>query len=122
VLERSLSSLAFGVRLYQVDFAGATDTSALAALAGTTYTPVTKTLLWSKSGLGANFEGIALGPTLADGSASLLLVADDNGGTGETLYPLTIAFVPEPGTGSLVLVALTGLALRRRTARVAPRR
>lgn len=42
----------------------------------------------------ANFEGMTLGPALADGSRTLLLIADSQGGkgglTGEYLYVLTI--------------------------------
>lgn len=51
------------------------------------YTPVTKTLLWEKN-MGSiatrNFEGIALGPALpaiSSTSYSVLLVADNGGGT-----------------------------------------
>lgn len=116
VLERSLSSLFFGARIYQVDLASATDTGALVSLAGAGYTAAAKTLLWSATGLGANFEGLALGPQLDDGSSSLLLVADDNGGTGQTLYPLRVSFVPEPASGALLGAALAVLALQRRRA------
>lgn len=86
-LERSaaqdLLNGAFRSRLYQIDFAGATDISDPAfdaGLIGASYTPVTKTLLWSgKVGglFGENLEGIALGPQLDDGSWLLVGVVDD---------------------------------------------
>lgn len=116
VLERSLSSLLFTLRIYQVEFAGATDTGSLATLVGASYTPVGKTLLWSSEGGTWNFEGMALGSPLDDGSTSLLLIADDNGSPNQALYPLQLVFVPEPGTAALVGAALVGLALRRRPA------
>jgi hypothetical protein len=114
VMERSLSSLLFSLRIYQVDFAGATDTAALASLTSGSYTPVGKTLLWSAQGGFSNFEGMALGPSLDDGSTSLLLIADDNGTQSQALYPLRVTFVPEPGTAALVAAALLGLAMQRR--------
>lgn len=116
VMERSLSSILFEVRIYEVDFAGASDTSALAALDGAVFAPVTKTLLWTSGGAAplSNFEGLALGPRLDDGSWSLLLVADDNDSTAQALYPLRVSFVPEPGIGSLLAVALAAVARRRR--------
>lgn len=87
-LERSLNLLAspsFLTSIYQVDFTGATDISAASfdtGLVGKTYTPVTKQLLWSGAGDGSsgqNFEGLALGSQLADGSWVLLGVSDDGG-------------------------------------------
>lgn len=116
VMERSLSSLVFGVRIYEVGFSGATDTSALESLGSAAFEPVTKTLLWSSSGLFANFEGLALGPRLDDGSTSLLLIADDNGGTSQALYPLKLRFVPEPASALLLGFGTFGLALRSRLA------
>lgn len=112
VMERSLSSLLFGVRIYEVGFSGATDTGGLSSLASEPFEPVTKTLLWSATGLTANFEGLALGPSLADGSTSLLLIADDNGGTSQALYPLKLRFVPEPASALLLGSGIFGLALR----------
>ena len=45
-----------------------------------------------------NFEGMALGPKLADGSRSLILIADSNGGTTHALLPLKIRIAPAETT------------------------
>jgi hypothetical protein len=75
------------IRLFRVSLAGATDVSHIDSLGGATYTPVQKTLLLDLSAVNGlsqelatleNFEGLAAGPVLADGSRSLLLVSDDN--------------------------------------------
>lgn len=75
------------IRLYRLTLGGATDVSRLDSLAGVTFTPVHKTLLLDLSQLKGlspelatleNFEGLSIGPMLADGSPSLLLVSDDN--------------------------------------------
>lgn len=74
-------------RIYQVDVAGATDVSAapyVSGLAGESFTVAGKTSLWSGavgSIIGANLEGLALGPQLASGNWLLLGVVD-NGGSG----------------------------------------
>lgn len=117
VLERSLSSLFFDARLYEVDFAGATDTSALASLVTESFVPVAKTLRWSSGQLFSNFEGLALGPPLQADDWSLLLVSDDGGSFGQALYPLRVSFVPEPPRALLLAVCLGLLGVRRRRAR-----
>lgn len=77
------------IRLYRITLTGATDVSPLESLKGhPEVVPVTKTLLMDLSevqGLSGelapsldNFEGMAFGPRLPDGRASLILVSDDN--------------------------------------------
>ena len=92
-LERSAAAALppFLTSIYEVDFAGATDISAsnfdAGLLADPNYTPVTKELLWSGAADGSqgqNFEGLALGPQLANGNWVLLGVSDDGGGTNSS--------------------------------------
>jgi hypothetical protein len=81
-LERELVlGRGFSIQLYRISLAGATDVAGREALAGTTYTPVRKTLVYdfARSGLVPdNLEGMAFGPKLADGSLTLVLVSDNN--------------------------------------------
>ncbi|HYD47289.1 MAG TPA: esterase-like activity of phytase family protein, partial [Terriglobales bacterium] len=89
VLERASGITALRSRLYQVGFAGASDTSSLANLDGADFHPVSKTLLWSRNSL-YNFEGASLGPTLEGGGRSLLLIADDGSGLPQGLQALVL--------------------------------
>jgi hypothetical protein len=76
-MERSLA-LAFPpflTRIFEVEITGASDVSALGALAGATFTPVSKNLLWA--GAATNLEGLALGPDLIQGGRSITGVTDD---------------------------------------------
>jgi hypothetical protein len=92
VLERSFSVGVIGnqVRLYEIDISEATDVLSTAALAGATYTPVSKHLILDfetfKDTLGgiANLEGLTFGPRLVNGHASLVVVADDNFPTADS--------------------------------------
>ncbi len=84
-----------GRRLYDVaDLDDATDVSApefRTGLAGRTdFTPAAKRLLFERRfGLPvSNFEGMALGPRLANGQRSLLLIVDNGGGTWQSIYAL----------------------------------
>jgi len=83
-MERSFSVGAGNdVRLYLVDTAAATNVKGLPALPAdlTSVQEVSKTLLVDLDVLGItldNLEGITLGPTLSDGSHTLLIVSDNN--------------------------------------------
>lgn len=116
VLERSAGLVAFPDlefrnRIFLVDVAGATDVTGLASIASGSFTPVSKTLLWEGIFGDDNFEGIALGPELADGSRSLLLVSDDGSGFQQSLYALRL--VPEPSTALLLGMGILLLRNRR---------
>ncbi len=90
VLERGFTGAGLQLRLYLADFQNATDTSRLPALAGADFVAAKKVLLFEQATGFVNFEGLALGPKLADGSRSLILIADSNGGSTHTLLPLKI--------------------------------
>ena len=120
------------IRLFHVDIRSATDVSGLQSLSGQSFAPATKTLLLNLSDLrhadGStlaldNIEGISLGPVLADGRQSLLLVSDNNfGATQFTQFvALAVTPVPEPSTALMCLTGLAALALvaRRSQARAA---
>ncbi len=82
-LERSEAASEFLIRVFLTQRTGATDVSIGAlgsGLIGETYTPVTKTLLFSDDSL-QKMEGLALGPVLGSGDFVLLGVEDDNGAT-----------------------------------------
>ncbi len=74
----------FRSRIYHVDLSAATDVSEFRqGLKGRKYTLATKKLLWEGKfsvEKPCNFEGMALGPSLADGSFSVLLISDDEKG------------------------------------------
>lgn len=99
-LERSFAGDSTGYanfrnRIYLVDVKEATDVSQgdlAAGLAGRTYTPAHKTLLWElNSGFtNSNFEGMALGERLANGDRLLILIADNDTGRDEALYALRL--------------------------------
>ncbi len=117
-MERAVGLSGYRIRIYEILGAGATDITSLTGLAGLTsgidFTPLAKALLWEQtfSALtNSNFEGIALGPTLADGRQSLVLVADNASGPvlpvvgqqwtidDQSLYALTIGEEPPAGDG-----------------------
>jgi hypothetical protein len=98
-LERSLANvatLAYRSRIFEIDFAGATDVSVgppAGGLAGQSYTPVAKQELFdgaADGALGQNLEGLALGPRLANGSWLLVGVVDDRPGDLDSLSANTV--------------------------------
>jgi hypothetical protein len=94
VLERELGGSfipGFRSRIYEIDTGAATDVSAIASLSGATYTLVTKTLRWGQDFATDNYEGLCLGPRLNDGSVSLLMISDGDGGADDSLYALKLS-------------------------------
>lgn len=89
-LERSLSTGGLRIRLYAIEIGDAADVGRIADLSDAKVSPVRKHLLWERQSPRENFEGAALGPTLADGSRSLLLLSDDGHGLTQMLYPLRL--------------------------------
>ncbi len=90
-LERSLSltSGLFRSRLYEVGLDSATNVAPLPSLAGASYTPASKRLLWE--GSVQNLEGLCQGPRLRDGRTLLLGVVDDGDPVSvNTLVALTL--------------------------------
>ena len=95
VLERGFGSAGLHLRLWLADFQNATDTTRVASLAGAAdCIPARKILLFERATGFTNFEGLTLGPRLADGTRSLLVIADSNGGTTHTFLPLKIRLDP----------------------------
>jgi|GEM_PF-3141972 len=84
-LERAAGATGFRIRLYLID-----------PRAKSPQTVTRKSLLWEKSfiQINANFEGMALGPTLPDGSRSLILIADNNSAGAHLLYALRLEGLP----------------------------
>ncbi len=90
------------IRVYRVTLTGATDVSSLDSIKGRTeIVPAAKTLildLAQAQGLAPdltpnldNFEGMAFGPRLPDGRATLLLVSDDNFSSAQRTWFLLFA-------------------------------
>lgn len=81
-LEREYVELrGFKIQIYRVSFEGATDVSGFDSLEGKSYVPVRKTPFFDFAGIGFvpdNIEGMTFGPTLPDGSPTLVLVSDNN--------------------------------------------
>lgn len=86
------------VRIYEIDTAGATDVSSLQTLAGASYRPATKRLVLDLNAIGLprvdNLEGMAFGPVLPNGHASLVLISDDNFSKKQVTQVLVFDVVP----------------------------
>ena len=90
VLERVLT-VGFCVRIFRVEFDGATDIAKVESLKDAEdVVPVKKHLLFEKLTGAFNFEGITIGPKLDDGSYSLVLVADNGSGSTHQFMPLRL--------------------------------
>jgi 3-phytase len=70
------------LRLFEIDLTGATNIAGVNALAGATYTAVSKRQLVDfrdlRIGAVANFQGITWGPSLPNGDRTLVLVSDND--------------------------------------------
>jgi len=91
VMERVVAGLTLEVRIFLAGLEKATDTSSLPALDGAAFTPAQKHLLFKWPCGFTNFEGMAAGPVLKDGSRSLILVADSGKGAVHQFLALKIA-------------------------------
>lgn len=112
-LERLCNRLDFTVKIYKVDFSGATDVSSLSSLKDASYTATRKTQLWKYNELLLNLEGICLGPRLEDGSCALVLVGDGGSVAMESVITLALSGLnvrtmnfeaPESGIGTPSIV------------------
>jgi hypothetical protein len=81
-LEREfVAGIGMEVHLFYVSTQGATDVSRFESLAGKTFTPVKKVLLYDFTGSGFlvdNLEGMTFGPELPGGDRTVVLISDDN--------------------------------------------
>ena len=95
VLERALTGGGFSARIFFAGLARATDIAGIEKLRNRDdFRPVRKEKLWERTGGFQNFEGIALGPELADGARLVLLVSDGGGQRQPTLFPLRLTATP----------------------------
>ncbi len=82
-IERSFGMKGYGVKIFQIVMANASDISSQKSLAGNieNISPIKKQLLLDLGKLDIeldNLEGISFGPRLPDGSQSLILISDNN--------------------------------------------
>jgi hypothetical protein len=101
IMERSFAVGAipdYSVKIYEAELAGATNIAGLNSLQGANYKPVRKRLLLdvATTGIGRvdNLEGMTFGPKLPNGNRSLILVSDDNFGSGQITQFLAFEVKP----------------------------
>jgi hypothetical protein len=86
------------VRIYEVDTSAATDIQQLPTLRDAHYRMASKRLVLDLNTLALptldNLEGMALGPMLANGHASLVLVSDDNFSKTQVTQLLVFEIIP----------------------------
>ena len=86
------------VRLYEIDTEGATDIQHLPTLKDAAYTLVKKRLVLDIGDLNLplvdNLEGMAFGPRLANGHASMVLISDDNFSKTQVTQLLLFELIP----------------------------
>lgn len=80
----------FRMRIYQADTMGATDVRGWMSLGDADFVPIRKRLLFEADTGSAMYEGMCVGPTLEDGSRSLLLISDGDGAAVECLKVLRL--------------------------------
>ncbi len=80
----------FRCRIYQIDFTGADDVSDCLSLKDVSCRPVAKKRLFGANTGFAMYEGICLGPELADGVRSVLLISDGDDGAANRILALRL--------------------------------
>lgn len=86
-------------RIYRVDRAGATEVSKRESLASDDFVPVRKHLLFDGLTRHAQYEGLALGPRLADGSQVVILVSDASDNGVEHFMSLKLSAIDDRSAG-----------------------
>jgi hypothetical protein len=86
------------VRIYEVTTDGASDIQNLPTLKNASYKLLRKRLVLDVNQLGLprvdNLEGMSLGPALANGHASMVLISDDNFGSDQVTQLLLFELIP----------------------------
>ncbi|MHA4871367.1 esterase-like activity of phytase family protein [Duganella sp. PWIR1] len=86
------------VRIFEIDTTGATDIQHLVSLKDASYQLVKKRLVLDLGSLNLpivdNLEGMSLGPRLANGHASLVLISDDNFSKSQVTQLLLFEVLP----------------------------
>jgi len=96
VLERTITSLFandYELYIFEVERDAATEISGIAGLSDATWKPVVKRLLFHRS-VSSNFESMTLGPELANGDRSLLVMSEGLG-SAPALWSFRLRRVPE---------------------------